>query len=183
MIQNILINEKYLKEFSPIPLNYNLKEVQNYVKIAEQIWIEPILGFNLYEELLYQVKNNEVTEENSTLLVEGVYPLLGYAVVLEALPFIWSHVTEVGVTKGKSDNSDSLDLKDMTYVEAHIRRQVEVRKDFLLKFLCEHCKSYPLFEPSGRCGCECECDSSAKLNKPNPLWQIYTTLKRYTDLI
>ena len=182
-MQNILINEKWLKEYSPIPLNYNLKEVQNYIKIAEQIWLEPILGFYFYEELLYQVKNNEVSEENSTLLAEAVYPLLGYAVVLEALPFLWSHISEVGITLGKSDNSDSLTLKDMTYVENHLRRQVEVRKDYLIKFLCEHCKSYPIFNPSGICGCGCPCSDGAKLTPPKPLWTIYSTLKRCTDLI
>ena len=182
-MQNILINEKWLKEYSPIPLNYNLKEVQNYIKISEQIWVEPILGFYFYEELLYQVKNNEVSEENSTLLAEAVYPLLGYAVVLEALPFLWSHISEVGITLGKSDNSDSLSLKDMTYVESHLRRQVEVRKDYLIKFLCEHCKSYPIFNPSGICGCGCPCGEGAKLNPPKPLFEIYSTLKRCTDLI
>lgn len=182
-MQNILINEKWLKEYSPIPLNYNLKEVVNYIKITEQIWVEPILGFNFYEELLYQTKNNQVSEENSTLLTEALYPLLGYAVVLEALPFIWTHISEVGITLGKSDNSDSLTLKDMTYVENHIRRQVEVRKDYLIKFLCEHCKSYPLFNPSGICGSECPCSDKAKLNPPRPLFGLYGFKKRCTDLI
>ena len=107
MVQNILINEKYLKEFSPIPLNYNLKEIHNYIKLSEQIWLEPILGNAFYQELLYQVKTNEVTEENSTALVEAIYPLLGYAVALESLPFLWSHISEVGITLGKSENSDS----------------------------------------------------------------------------
>jgi len=183
MIQNILINEKYLKEFSPIPLNYNLKEVHNYIKMAEQIWIEPILGYYFYQDLLYQVKNNEVSEENSTLLVEALYPLLGYAVVLESLPFLWSHISEVGVTLGKSENSDSLSLKDMTYVEGHLRRQVEVRKDYLIKFLCEHQNSYPIFNPAGICPCCNGCCDDGKLNKPQPLFEIYSTLKRCTNLI
>jgi len=181
MYINTLINEKYLKEFSPIPLNYNSKEVQNYIKIAEQIWLEPILGYHFYQELIYQVKNNQVSEENSTLFVEALYPLLGYAVALEALPFIWSHISEVGITLGHSENSDSLSLKDMTYIEGHLRRQVEVRKDFLIKFLCEHQESFPLFD---NCKCECNgCCSAKGLNTPNPLFEIYSTLRRRTNLI
>lgn len=182
MIQNILINEKYLKEFSPIPLNYNLKEVHNYIKMAEQIWVEPIIGYNFYQELIYQVKNNQVTEENSTLLVEALYPLLGYAVALESLPFLWSHISEVGITLGHSENSDSLSLKDMTYIEGHLRRQVEVRKDYLIKWLDSHCESFPLYHPTN-CGCNSCCANGGKLNEPNPLFEIYTVLKRCTDLI
>ena len=37
-----LINNKYLKEYSPIPLNFNLDEVNNFIGIAEdqaQSWL------------------------------------------------------------------------------------------------------------------------------------------------
>ena len=175
---NILINEKYLKEYSPIPLNYNLKEVQNYIKIAEQIWLEPILGYNFYQELLYQVKANEVSEENSTLFTEALYPLLGYAVALEALPFLWTHISEVGITLGKSDNSDSLTMKDLTYVENHLRRQVEARKDYLIKWLDCHCESFPLYHPT----CNNSCCNEKGLNKPNPMFELYTPPRKNTTL-
>ena len=138
MIQNTLINEKWLKEFSPIPLNYNLKELHNYIKLAESIWIEPLIGYQFYDELLTQVAENNLTDENSTALVEAIYPYLGFAVALESLPIMWAHISEVGITKGKSDNSDSLDLKDMTYFSQHLRNQVEARKDYCKKWLCEH---------------------------------------------
>ena len=35
MIQNCLINSKCLKEFSIYPLNYNTKELENYIKDAD----------------------------------------------------------------------------------------------------------------------------------------------------
>ena len=54
-MENVLINEKYLKKYSPIPLNFNMNEVNNYVKITEEIWVKPILGDLLYDELLEQV--------------------------------------------------------------------------------------------------------------------------------
>lgn len=181
MIQNTLINEKWLKEFSPIPLNYNTKEVQNYIKIAEQIWIEPVLKYSFYDELLYQVKNNQLTDENSTALVEAIYPYLAYAVALEALPLLWLHISEVGITLGKSDNSDSATLKDMTYIESHLRRQVEARKDFCIKWLDEHCSSFPLYHPTN-CDDNC-CGGKDGLNKPQPYWNLYTTRKKRTKLI
>ena len=129
MIQNCLINSKWLKEFSIYPLNYNTKELENYIKLAEAIWIEPVIGHDWYEELLSQVKTNSLTEENSTALVEAIWPYLGFAVAYEALPMTWASVTELGVVKGHSDNSESLTMKDLTLVQQHIRSQVEARKD------------------------------------------------------
>lgn len=180
MLQNTIINEKWLKEFSPIPLNYNMKELHNYVKLAEAIWLVPIIGNDFYDELLEQVAENNLSDENSTALVEAIYPYLGFAVAYEALPVLWAHISEVGITKGKSDNSDSLDLKDMTYVSQHLRTQVEARKDYCKKWLCERNESFPLLNCCA-CGCSC-CNDNAKLNTPNPYKQLYTTNRKNTNL-
>lgn len=182
MIHNCLINSKWLKEFSPYPLNYNTKELDNYIKLSEAIWIEPILGHDFYEELLEQVETNTLTDENSTALVEAIWPYLGFAVAYEALPMTWASVTEVGVVKGHSDNSTSLDLKDMTYVSQHLRTQVEARKDYCKKWLCEHYESFPKLNVCA-CECSCCCNNDAKLNSPNGYKQLYSTNRKCTDLI
>lgn len=178
----MIINEKYFKQYSPIPLNFNLTEVKNYIPVAEKIWVKPLIGYELFDEIEEQVKNNEVSEANATLLTEGgLWQYLAFATVYEALPMIWSHISEVGVTKGKSDNSDSLDLKDMTWVTQHLRNQVEVLKDQLKKWICEH---YLYYEKADLCSCGCEqcCQSNPKLNYPNPQYQVYKPYKRNTNL-
>ena len=178
----MIINEKYMKQYSPIPLNYNMAEVKNYIPVAEKIWVIPLIGYDLYDEINEQVADNEVSPENATLLTEGgLWQYLAFATVYEALPMIWSHISEVGVTKGKSDNSDSLDLKDMTYVSQHLRNQVEVLKDQLKKWLCEHYDSFPTVDVCA-CGCSNCCNHDAKLNYPNPQAQIYSTYRKNTNL-
>lgn len=139
-----LINEEYLKEYSLFPSNYDMKEVKNFIPIAEQIHIQPILGTPLYEELLEQVTTNTLTDANSTLLLE-VYKVLGLAVVYEALPFVWAHITAVGITKGKSDNSDSVENKDMAYLNTHIKSQLEYTKTQLKKWLDDYSNNFPLY--------------------------------------
>ena len=165
----MLINRTLISKYSPYPLNYDLTEVMNYVDVAEKIWILPVIGQDLYEELQEQVDENKVSDKNAALLTEALYPYLGFAVAFEALPLTWAEISETGVQKGKSDNSDSLTLKEMTYVSDHLRRQVEARKDFLIKWLCERSDHFPLI-----CGCDCECSSccgqnKGKLNHPNKL--------------
>ena len=177
----MIINEKYLKQYSPIPLNYNLAEVKNYIGVAEKIWVKPIIGCDLFDEIQEQVDENNISEENATLLTEGgLWQYLAFATVLEALPIIWGHISEVGITKGKSDNSDSLTLKDMTYIQQHIRGQVEVLKDQLKTWLCEHGESFPLLDCCA-CGCSC-CNNGGKLNKPNAYQQLYSTRRKITNL-
>lgn len=178
----MIINKKYLAEYSilPIPSNYNYDEIWNYVDIAEKIWLLPILGQDWYDELEEQVKNNTISSANSTALVEAIWPYLGFAVAYEALPSIMYHASAVSITKGKSENSEALDLKELTYYQNHIRQQVEVRKDFCKKWICEHLDSFPLAVP---CNCQCSCcQDNAKLNNPNKYQQLYSPRRRPTDL-
>lgn len=76
--QRTLINEEYLAEYSLFPKNYNYDETFQYVKLAEQLYIVPIIGQEMYNELLDQVENNEVTHDNAQLLLQ-IYPYLGAA--------------------------------------------------------------------------------------------------------
>lgn len=179
----MIINKKYLGQFSPLPQfgNYDFSEIINYVPVAQEIWLRPILNDAFMDELEYQVKNNQVSEANATLFIEGgLYQYLSYATCLEGLPFIWASFSQVGITLGSSDNSESITLKDLTYIESHLRRQVEFLKDNLIKYLDTHCKSFPLYHPSN-CGDTC-CGGKNGLNEPSPLWTIYSTKKKNTEL-
>lgn len=180
MLTRTLINNSLLKEYSPFPLNFSTKEVDNYVKLAEIQWIEPLIGSDYYEELLDEVEADELTPENSTALVEAIWPYLGFAVALEALPLCWAHISEIGVTLGKSDNSESLTLKDLTLIQQHLRAQVEVRKEYCKKWLCERQESFPLLNVCD-CGCN-SCGGNSKLLKPNPLNMLYSTYRKCSNI-
>ena len=161
----MIINQTYLKKYSPIPLNYNLAEVMNYVGVAEKIWVIPLIGYDLFEEIDEQVKTNTVSETNATLLTEGgLWQYLAFATVYESLPVIWAHISEVGIT-----------------MTQHIRNQVEVLKDQLKKWICEHAESFPLADV---CACNCSscCNHDAKLNRPNPEFLVYGTPRKNTNL-
>lgn len=198
-----IINEEYFKQYSPIPDNYNIKEIKPFFKVAEQLWVMPLLGQALYDELLEQVCANDVTPENSTLLLV-VYPYLSFAICYEALPFISYHFSQVGVTKGKSDNSDSVSINDVNFISTQLRSQVETMKGQLKDFLNNHKDIYPLYKSD-----DCECSSQnvcedcgwiadyygsgrydwqyfralyeANRNKPNPRLQVYTTRRINID--
>ena len=177
----MIINEKYFKMYSPVPLNYNMAELKNYINVAEKIWVKPLIGDDLYYELEQQVKDNNVSDINDALLTDGgLWQYLSFATVYEALPMIWGHISEVGITKGKSENSESLTLKDLTLVQQHIRNQTEVLKDLLKKWLCERSDIFTI--DCCACGCDCCGNTKAKLNKPNKNELLYSTRRKNTRL-
>ena len=150
-----LITEEYFKTYSPISDNYNIKDIKPYFHVAEKLWIEPIVGTPLYEELLDEVEKDEVTPEHATLLL-NIYPLLSFAIVYESLPFVSYHLSQVGITKGKSENSDSVSIKDVNYISTQLRNQCETMKMLLKKFLDEHAEHYPLYYAADNVECNCD---------------------------
>jgi len=179
----MLINKKYLSEYSPLPKNYDVANLMPYVNVAEKIWVVDLVGIEFYLELSEQVQKNELSEENATLLTEGgLWQYLAYATLYEGLPFIWARITEAGIQLGKSDNSDSIDIKDLTVFQQHLRNQVEVLKEQLIKWLCTHAESFPLFDTCQCDECGCGCGKDASLKYPNPQRIIYGTPRRCTSI-
>lgn len=177
------INKQFFSKYSPLPLpsNYDYNEIMLYVPVAAEIWLRPLLGSDFYDELEQQITNNEVSDENAALLTEGLlWQYLCYATCYEGLPFLWSNISAVGITLGKSDSSDSITLKDLTYISDHLRRQTEWLKSSVMRYICEHNDAYP---NADFCACNCDCcGNKGKLNYPNPLKQIHSTFRRCTDI-
>ena len=153
-----LITEEYFKTYSPISDNYNIKDIKPYFHVAEKLWIEPIIGMPLYEELLDEVEKDEVTPENATLLL-NIYPLFAFAIAYESLPFVGYHLSQVGITKGKSEISEPVSINDVNYISTQLRNQCETMKKLLKKFLDENAEHYPLYyaDNNAECNCDDEC--------------------------
>ena len=105
-----------------------------------------------------EVEKDEVTPENATLLL-NIYPLLAFAIVYESLPFVGYHLSQVGITKGKSENSEPVSINDVNYISTQLRNQCETMKKLLKKFLDENAEHYPLYyaDNTVECNCDDEC--------------------------
>lgn len=166
--QRTLFNEEYLKEYSLLPTNFNTKEIWNFIPLTEQLHIVPVIGQALYEELLDQVEKNEVTPANASLLLE-IYPFEGLALMEVCMPYLAMHITEVGITKGKSENSDSADVNDINYLTNYVRSQMEPLKSKLISFLKNNKDLYPLYK---------DIDYNCK---PTKTWNVYGMNQINTD--
>lgn len=177
----MLLNKKLVAEWSPLPINYNYDEVMLYVPIAEEVWVKKTIGEDLYNQIQDEVDRNELSDATNALMTEGkLLQYLAYATCLEGLPFIAYNFSEVGVTRAKSDNTESVDGKSLSYIEQHLRRQVEFLKGVVSQYICQRPNYYPLAD---FCACSCDCcNQSAKLVNPNKWEQLYTTRRKKTNL-
>lgn len=183
----MIINKENIKKFSVIPFNFNLDDLLNFVEISEFKWVRPLLGEELFDEIQEQVENNELSEQNATLLTDGgLWRYLCQCIVYEYLPYNYLHFNETGVNKGFSESSESATLKDITYLTSHVRAQIENFKKFTYNWLLEREDSFPKWMPSDDCGCappptRC-CNNNTTFHKPEPLKVVYGFKKKNIDI-
>ena len=157
-----LINKTALIDNSPIADNAVITKFIPYVLIAQKLFLLPILGRPLYEELQTQIKAADVepapdpypiTPHNQALLIE-IAPALAFYTVYQGLPFHWASVLNKGVTLLSSENSDPVAVDDIAQLRRWIKDDAQTLAGELLKYLEKCAINYPLWAApgGGTCG-------------------------------
>lgn len=141
-----LINEKLFKLHSPITGNTDLTEFTPYLSIAQELYIAPILGESLMNEIKLQISENSLTEANGDLLVK-IAPALSFFTIYQGLPFHWATIVNKGITIRESENSRGIDIKDVAQLRRWIRDDAEIFVNLLTDFLCSSKDNYPSWKP------------------------------------
>lgn len=149
-IQIPLISESLFKLHSPITSNTDINDFIPYICIAQELYIEPIIGEPLMLELKEQIISDTLTEENSALIIK-IAPTLSFYAVYQALPFHWAAIVNKGITIRDSENSKGVDIKDIGQLRRWIKDDAETLTDQLIRFLCKCKVSYPLWNPDRPC--------------------------------
>ena len=147
-----LIDEELLKNYSNMSRNVGVDKVIPYINLAQPMYLEPVLGTALMEELQMQIDSGEVSETNQALLLKIAPALALWTDYLAARRYSYT-VTQKGITKEKSENSESLNEKELGYFIHSIREDAENATELLIKYLCRCRDSYPLWRPDNECDC------------------------------
>lgn len=149
--QTPLITEALFKLHSPVTSGTDITEFIPYICIAQELYIEPILGNALMDELKAQVGANNLTTPNSDLIVR-LAPALSFYAVYQALPFHWAAIVNKGVTIRESENSKSIDIKDIAQLRRWMLNDADILRNQLIDYMHRHKENYPLWNPQRNCG-------------------------------
>ncbi len=141
-----LINENLFRQHSPITGNTDFTEFTPYLSIAQDLYISPLLGESLMNELRTQIRDNNLSEPNSRLILR-VAPFLSFMAVYQGLPFHWASIVNKGITIRESENSKGINITDVAQLRLWIRNDADILFRLLTEFLCSNKQQYPLWKP------------------------------------
>lgn len=143
------ISETKLKELSAINGNVDNALIQPIIVECQRIYIEPILGTGLYNEVTNQIIGSTLTALNATLLNDYIIPCLVAYIKYEAPLELNYKFTNKNVSKKNSENSSPNDLEETRYLMDRYKNKAEYYAERITKYLCEKSASYPLFDNPG----------------------------------
>jgi hypothetical protein len=129
----IFIDENYLKNNTTLCGNIDSTELVPYISEAQHMYIKPILGVNLFNDLQSKIQTNELSQSDVEVLDFVAKPLALYTTYL-ALPTLHLKLRNKGILKQSGDNSQNADLKEIQW----LRQEFLNRASFYIQKLVEH---------------------------------------------
>lgn len=141
----LFISENYLKEYSIINNNADMKVITPTIQLVQDIYIHPILGTALYNDIITNLNANTLSTDYQTLLDSYVIPCMLWYTLCECTPVFKYRYMNKGVMVKNSDNSQPADLNEIQFLMDKWKNNAELYAERITKFLRVNIATYPLY--------------------------------------
>lgn len=129
--------------------NYDQTQLRQLIWDTQEIYILPILGTALYEQLKTQVRTNALSADNKTLLFEKINPALMWKVLAEGVMIFSYKFRNKGIVTQSSDNSTPASMQDLQFIVTYCEQKFQTFAQRLTDYLIENDATYPLYTNAG----------------------------------
>lgn len=143
MAEALLINREDLVRRTPLSGNLDMDKISQYIKIAQDIYIQELLGSRLYEKIQADILASTLTGDYLDLVREYIRPILAQYAFLEFLPFSQYTIGNKGVFKHSSENAELPDSEEINKMQAATRDTAQHYSKRLVDYLCAYPTKFP----------------------------------------
>ena len=145
MAKALFATTAYLKENTVIDENVDDKLLTHMIEDAQDLKIEPILGTDLYVDLMDKVIAGTIAGNDKTLLDDYVFPTLKYYIVAEATWQLTVRFRNKGTEVMSSENAQAANRSDRQTVTSRYEDKAEEMAQRTINYLCENEDLFPLY--------------------------------------
>ena len=135
MKNTLFISVNTIKERTGLHSNVDDKLILPEIQTAQDMYILPMLGSNLYERLQDGIVANDLNADEITLLDDFVTTTLMYFVLSELPVGLSYQMFNKGIMRKTSDNGLNPDMQELIDVANRYRARAEFYKQRTIKYL------------------------------------------------
>lgn len=137
----LLISEAVLKDRSSIHGNIDTKLLFPVIKVAQDMYIHPILGTALYNKLLSDINVSGLTGDYKDLLDDYIIDTLIYYVLSELPDAISYQFWNKGVIRKQGDSTETPSMSELVDISQKYRTWAEFYGERLTRYLKQNASS------------------------------------------
>jgi hypothetical protein len=160
---------------APTTARFDVNVLAPHVLSAEERFVIPILGKDLYYDLV--LKQNPLESNYNPavgaivnkfiapapaayedLWISYLMRYIAYAVYYEVLPFIAVQVSSKGIYQNDSEFAQNSGVSGVRFLQDNMMQKIDNLKPLLEEYLCKNKSNFILFD-SRNCPCDDECNS------------------------
>jgi len=139
----LLVTNEDIFKYTSLNGNVDVDKVTPFVKVAQDIEIQEILGTKLYQKILSDVRTSTLTGNYSTLVFTYVQPTLIHYAMADFLQFHGYEISNAGIVRNNPENTQ---LPDKSEIDTLVKRQRGIAETYR-KRLVSYLTYYPQLFP------------------------------------
>lgn len=139
------VSEQYMRDNLPISRNLDTKDIQPNIQMAEELYIQDILGSVFYEYLYSGFTAQTLSGNEVTLVQDYIKPAEAYRALHLSLPFLQYQVKNKGPQRQNSEFSESADLTQLKFLINEADNRAQFYEKRLVKYLCMNSNLFPQY--------------------------------------
>jgi len=101
----LLVDKQDIYKYTQLKGNVDVDNISPFVKVAQDIEVQQVLGSKLYRKILDDVQGGTLTGDYDTLVMDYVQPMLIHYAMADFIQFHTYEVNNAGIMKNTPENT------------------------------------------------------------------------------
>lgn len=139
----LLVTKEDIFKYTSLKGNVDVDKITPFVKVAQDIEVQGILGTELYQKVLTDVMNNTLTGNYSVLVLQYVQPMLIHYAMADFLLFHGYEISNAGIVRNSPENTV---LPEKSELDTLVKRERDIAETYRNRAV-DYLVYYPQYFP------------------------------------
>lgn len=139
----IWISTDYFKTVTHTSNDLDENKLQNSIKAVQDLYVQPVLGTDLYNKINSDITGSTLTGNYQTLVNTWVAPYLAWQTLGDAVKFWAVRIGNGGVFRRSGETSTALDQGEISALTNAAKQKAEFYKARLISYLQHNNSLFP----------------------------------------
>jgi hypothetical protein len=141
--QVLLITKDDIYKYTSLKGNVDVDKITPFVKVAQDVELQTILGTVLYQKILTDIYNDTLTGNYEVLVLQYLQPMLIHYAMADFLLFHGYEISNAGIVRNSPENTV---LPEKSELDALVKRERDIAETYRNRVL-DYITYYPQYFP------------------------------------